>query len=163
MKLRKSAMAESLAAHLAPVLPGVTFYQGPNPQGTALPGMFVQQRYSRIQLRQAGRWLRTIGFELTYLEDRHLPELQERYEAAAEQLDLTLETFPYTDGESGTALLRTSGREWSVDAEALRYRFEVQVWTELPRTGETMKRMDYHQRVKEGVNGYGRRNLEYPE
>ena len=31
--------------------------------------MFLQQRYSNLKLQTAGRWLRTIGLDLTYLED----------------------------------------------------------------------------------------------
>ena len=52
---------------------------------------------------------------MTYLEDYHRPDLQRRYQAAAEALDLVLETFPYSDGTAST-LLRAYEREWRIDA-----------------------------------------------
>ena len=58
--------------------------------------------------------LRTIGLDLTYLEDYNLPNMQQLYEAAAEALDQVLETFPYSDGGPST-LLRTYDREWKID------------------------------------------------
>ena len=61
--------AQSLADYLAPILPGVNFYEGPNQQGSETPCMFLQQRYGRIKKQPAGRWLRTIGLDLTDLED----------------------------------------------------------------------------------------------
>ena len=81
-------LARSLADYLSPVLPGVTFYEDPNQQGSEMPCAFLQQRYAYIELRPGRRWLRRIGLDLTCLEDYHLPGLQRRYQAAAEALDL---------------------------------------------------------------------------
>lgn len=139
-------LAASLAAYLAPYLPGVTFYPGPNQQATVTPCMFLQQRYAYTELRQAGRWLRRIGLDLTYLLDYNQPDMQLQYQAAAEQLDLVMETFPYTDA-SGTTLLRTYDRESRIDMDALHYTFELQVWVTLPTTDTPMQTMDYSEDV----------------
>lgn len=133
-----SATARSLADYLAPVLPGVTFYEDPNQQNSQMPCAFLQQRYAYIELRSGQRWLRRIGLDLTYLEDYHLPDLQRRYEAAAEALDQVMETFPYSDGQE-RALLRALEREWRIDADALHYKFEVKVWVSRPDNTETMR------------------------
>jgi len=142
-------VARSLADYLAPILPGVTFYEDPKQQGTEIPGMFLQQRYSRIRRRQAGRWLRTIGLDLTYLENYNLPNMQQLYEQAAEALDMALETFPYSDGENST-LLRTYDREWKIDLDALHYKFELKVWVTFPENNATMQTLDLHQEVLNG-------------
>lgn len=104
------SLAKSLAAYLAPEFPGVAFYEDPNQQGTDIPCMFLQQRRSQTKLRRGGRFLRTIGLDLTYLEDYNRPDMQRLYLSAAETLDRVMETFPYTeDGQS--AILRLFHRQ----------------------------------------------------
>ena len=113
--------------------------------------MFLQQRYAYTKLRQNGRWLRQIGLDLTYLVDYNLPNMQQLYQAAAEALDLVMETFPYTDGTSeGTTLLRTYNREWRIDLDAMHYKFELQVWVEQPDAFVPMETMDYIPEVTDG-------------
>lgn len=142
-------VARSLADYLALVLPGVFFYEDPNQQGSGMPCLFLQQRYSRTRLRQAGRWLRTVGLDLTYLEDYNLPNLQRLYETAAEALDDVLETFPYSDGGAST-LLRTYDREWAVDQDELHYKFELRVWVAHPEDCAKMQTMILRQEVANG-------------
>lgn len=143
MNFTIQTVALSLADYLASAMPGVTMFEDPNQQGTETPCMFLQQRYSTIKKQLNGRYLRTIGLDLTYLEDYNLPDMQQKYQAAAEALDYMLETFPYTDGESESAvLLRTYDREWRIDLDALHYKFELRVWVTKPETGEPMETMD---------------------
>lgn len=141
MKFSVANVAKSLADYLAPVLPGVTFYEDPNQQDSAMPCAFLQQRYAYLELRTGGRWLRRIGLDLTYLEDYNLTDLQRRYQKAAEALDLVLETFPYTDG-ADTTLLRTYDREWRIDADALHYKFELRVTVSIPEDAELMQAIE---------------------
>lgn len=151
MNFTISTIAQSLAAYLAPTFPGVTFYEDPNQQGTQTPCMFLQQRYSYPKLQQGGRWLRQIGLDLTYLVDYNLPNMQQLYQAAAESLDLVMETFPYTDGiTEGSTLLRTYEREWRIDLDGMHYKFELQVWVTIPEQDVPMETMDY---VPEVTNG----------
>ena len=133
-------IARSLADYLAPHLPGVSFYEDPNQQGSEMPCAFLQQRFSYLTLSTGGRWLRRIGLDLTYLEDCNLPNLQQRYQSAAEALDLVLETFPYSGGTSST-LLRTYDREWRIDADALHYKFELRAFVSLPEAFAPMERL----------------------
>ena len=154
MNLTVSTVAQSLAAYLGTYFPGVTFYENPNQQGTQAPCFFLQVRYSNIKLQQGGRWLRVLGLDLTYLQDYNLPNLQQLYEAAAEQLDLVMETFPYTDGVStdGPALLRTYDREWRIDLDALHYQFELRAFVSLPaEPAEKMETMTLTQEVPDGI------------
>lgn len=143
MNFTVKTVALSLADYLAEALPGVTMYEDPNQQGTEPPCIFLQQRYATIKKHMNGRYLRTIGLDLTYLEDYNLPDMQQRYQSAAEVLDYMLETFPYTDGGSESAvLLRTYERDWRIDLDALHYKFELRVWVTKPETGEPMETMD---------------------
>ena len=81
--------------------------------------------------------------------DYNLPDLQQKYQQAAETLDLRMETFPYSDG-TDTALLRTHDREWRIDLDALHYKFELRVWVTIPEDSVKMETMDYDERLKDG-------------
>lgn len=146
-----STIAQSLADYLATSFPGVTFYENPNQQGTQTPCMFLQQRYSYIKVKTSNRLLRQIGLDLTYLVDYNLPNMQQLYQQAAESLDQVMETFPYTDRTTEeTALLRTYNREWRIDLDAMHYKFELQVWVDVPITEVPMETMDYSEDVTNG-------------
>lgn len=149
MTFSTANLAASLAAYLAPYFPGVTFYPGPNQQGTEPPCMFLQQRYNYPDLQQDGRRRLRIGLDLAYLLDYNLPNMQLQYQEAADTLNVVMETFPYSDG-SGTALLRTYDKEARIDLDALHYKFEVRVWVSLPETPVMMQTMDYTEDVTNG-------------
>lgn len=150
MNFTIQTIAKSLANYLASSFPGVTFYEDPNQQGSKAPMLFLQQRYAYVEPRRNnGYYLRRIGLDLTYLVDYNLPDLQQQYQQAAEQLDLLMETFPYSDGTE-TALLRTYDREWRIDLDALHYKFELQVWVTIPEDSVKMETMDYDERLKDG-------------
>lgn len=149
MNLTVSTLARSLADYLAPVLPGATMYEDPNQQGSQPPCMFLQTRYNRFKLEMGGYWLRTLGLDLTYLLDYNLPDLQRQYQAAAEALDLVMETFPYSDGSGeGQVLLRTYDREWKVDLDAMHYKFELRERVNIPVPAVKMQTMDLNEEVK---------------
>ena len=141
-------LAQNLATYLAPVLSGVTFYEDPNQQMTVTPCCFLQQRYSKIENRLSDRYLRTIGVDLTYLEDYNLPNLQTLYQAASEKLDECMETFPYaephepSDKTFETAVLRTYDRNAEIDLDALHYKFELRLWVYPTDTGDPMQTLD---------------------
>lgn len=151
MRFTVATVARSLADYLAPVLPDVTWYEDPNQQGTVTPCAFLQQRYADIRLQTGGRWLRTVGLDLTYLEDYNLADLQRRYQRAAEALDQVMETFPYGDGGPGKTLLRTYNRQWRVDLDALHYKFELRVLVSLPEAVYPMEHMDYDEKITSGT------------
>lgn len=149
MTFATANLAASLAAYLAPYFPGVTFYPGPNQQGTEPPCMFLQQRYNYPDLQQDGRRRLRIGLDLAYLLDYNLPNMQLQYQEAADTLNVVMETFPYSDG-ADTALLRTYDKEARIDLDALHYKFEVRVWVSLPETPVMMQTMDYTEDVTNG-------------
>lgn len=141
MNFTVSSVAKSLSDYLAPYLPCVSFLEDPNQQGLKLPCWFLQQRYSNLEKQVGGYWLRKIGLDLTYLEDYDLPDLQKKYQSAAESLDLVMDNFPYSDGTTNTpVIVRTYDREWHVDLDALHYKFEIRERVTFPDTGTAMRR-----------------------
>ena len=150
MILSVSTISKSLADYLAPSFPGVTFYEDPNQQGSKPPMMFLQTRTNRLELETGGYWRRILGVDLVYLLEYNLPNLQQLYQAAGEQLDLLLETFPYFDEETdGTVLLRTYDRSWNIDLDELHYKFELRERVSIPREYAKMQTMDYDERLKD--------------
>ena len=148
MNLTVSTISKSLADYLAPFFPGVTFYEDPNQQDSRPPMMFLQTRTNRLTLETGGYWLRTLGVDLVYLLEYNLPNLQQLYQAAGEQLDLLMETLPYSDGTTeGTVLLRAYEREWNIDLDELHYRFEIRERVSVPETYPNMQSMDYDEEV----------------
>lgn len=135
-----SEISKSLADYLFPYFSNVTFYENPNQQGTKLPCMFLQQRYSNIEPRMDGRYLRKIGLDITYLIDYNLSDMQMQYENAAETLDLLMSVFPYRNGNA-EALVRTYDREWNIDLDALHYKFEIREIVAIPKKYEKMNKI----------------------
>ena len=150
MRLPVTTIAKSLADYLAPCFPSVAFYEDPNQQGSIPPCMFLQTRYNYTTLETGGFWRRRLGLDLTYLEAYNRPDLQQRYQRAGETLDLLMETFPYSDGETaGTILLRAHEREWRIDLDALHYRFELLERVSIPEAVVKMQAMNYDERLKD--------------
>lgn len=149
-------IADSIAGHFSTLLSGVTWYEDPNQQGTKCPCAFLQLMSSDVKLRQAGRLLRTLRFDLTYLEDYNLPDLQRRYQEAQEILDLNFETFTYADGSVDdkqkpiTTTLRTYNRQASIDLDALHYKFDLMIWLEPEEDAKFMQSLSL---ILEVTNG----------
>ena len=122
-----SRIAESLASYLNPFFPEVTFYEDPRQQGTALPCMFIQLMSSEVSNHLAGRTQRLFRFDLTYLDDYNLPDLQRRYQEVQEKLDGELKTFPYNN-RSETQILHLYDRQSNIDMDGLHYKFTMKVW-----------------------------------
>ena len=150
MNFTITTIAQSLADYLAPVLPGVTMFEDPNQQGTTTPAMFLQQRYSYIQKQTDGYYIRRIGLDLTYLEDYNLPDLHQKYLLVAEALDLVMDTFLYSDGEKEEhTRVRAYDREWTVDLDALHYKFELRERVTVQEVSEKMHKMGLTITIKE--------------
>ena len=123
------ALTKSLADYLAPALPGVTFYDNPNQQGTKTPAMFLQRTKAKITKKLGGRFLRQLGLDLVCLVDYNRVDMEDQYTRAADVLDEMLETFPYSGGEGQkSALLRTYERNWYIRDNALHYKFDLKIW-----------------------------------
>lgn len=139
-------IAKSIADYLAPYLPGVQWEEDPTQQGVTPPCAFVQQRYANTERRQAGRKFQRIGLDITYLDNYNLPNLQQKYLAAAEAIDPVLDTIPYNNGTE-TTLIHTFDREWRIDEDALHYKFEVRLWVYIEEPEVKMRTMDYDEEV----------------
>lgn len=146
MTFTVETLSKSLANYLAPYFPGVTFYEDPVQQGTDTPCMFLQTRTNQITLHTSGRYLRTLGLDLIYLEDFDLPNLQRLYQKALETLDEVMETFPYSDG-SDSCLIRAYNRNGNVDEDSAHYNFEIRIWVKPHEESTPMQTLTYQEEI----------------
>lgn len=116
-----------MAQMLGELFPGVPVYANPNRQGTRFPAFFVTWMPSETAAQIGGRWLRTIGVDLTYLEELDREDQYDRFLAAAETLEEHMETIPM-----GGGVLRTFGRKWFIRSDDLHYQFKLKVRVSLP-------------------------------
>lgn len=129
MTVTMQALTRSLADYLAPYLPGMTFYDNPNQQGSRMPALFLQRTKAKIMGKTGGRFLRELGLDLVCLIDYNQVDMDSQYTRVADVLDEQLDTFPYRAGVgSGSALLRTYGRDWYIRDDALHYKFDLKLW-----------------------------------
>lgn len=129
MNFTMRGLTRSLAGYLAPALPGATFYDNPNQQGTRMPAMFLQRTRAKITKRMGGRFLRQLGLDLVCLVDYNQTDMEDQYTGTAEILDELMETFPYSGEEGGgSILLRTYERNWNIQDDALHYKFDLKIW-----------------------------------
>lgn len=143
-----STVAQSLAAYLTPLFPGLTFYQDPVQQALKCPCAFLQQRSSKIWRRIGRRQYREIQLDLTYLVDYNLPNMQQLYQQAAAILDENLNSFPYVGDGTGEAVFLTYDRQWRIDLDALHYNFALHVWEDLAVDNNPMQTL---QELNQGV------------
>lgn len=92
------------------------------------------------------RYLWTLRLDLVYLLDFNLVDLQRQYQNAAELIDYLLETFPYSDG-TGSELIRTYNRDWTIDLDELHYRFELRAWVGKDELAVYMQTLDTNMEV----------------
>lgn len=122
------ALARSLADHLAPELPGATFYADPNQQGTRSPALFLRQTFARISPQPGGSFLRRLGLDLVYLEQPNAVDGESRLQAAADGMDQAMDIFPYRNAEEeAPVLLRAYERRWEIADSVLHYQFELRL------------------------------------
>ena len=122
------ALSRSLADYLAPELPSASFYADPNQQGTRSPALFLRQTFAKLSPQPGGRLLRRLGLDLVYLDRFYTVREESRLQAAADVMDQTLETFPYSAEKGGeTAFLRTYDRRWDIADSTLHYKFELRL------------------------------------
>ena len=123
MTFTLNTLADALAEHLAPELPGASMYADPIQQGTDLPALFMQLTNARIAKKMGDRFLRRLGLDLIYLIQPNGLTIHSTLQAAADTLDGCMELFPYNG-----ALLRAYDRHWEITDDVLHYKFELKLW-----------------------------------
>ena len=121
-------ISKAIADVLMEQFPESTIYDSPNQQSTLLPAWFINYMPgSSIEKQIGDRFMRTLRVDLVYLEDFNLTDLYDRYRAAADILDETIETFAYTSSSGEKYMVHAHDRKWKMDLSALHYELTVKI------------------------------------
>lgn len=132
----------SLAGVLTAQYSDYPVYQSPNQQGTKFPCFFIFFTPSGVEGEVGGRFVRNLGVDIVFVQQRNRVDRNAEIHAIAGFLDESLERFKYSDESGETALIRTFEREWQTEDDELHYQFHIRQRVSLPRTIHPMKRME---------------------
>lgn len=136
------AVMQSLAALIAAKYPEYPIYINPNQQGTTLPCFFIMLMPSNISSEPDGRYMRDVGIDIVFLQQRNSTGINTEILGVLEFLDLNLETFTYTD-ESGTSgLIHSYERESTVNDQELHYKLHIKGRVSIPNDEILMQIME---------------------
>lgn len=144
-------VVNSLAGVLAAKYPDYPVYDSPNPQGTEPPCFFIFFMPSTVEGQVGGRFLRDLGIDIVFLQERNIVNANAEISQIADYLDTALELFPYSDGRGETAQIRTHERQWRTEDEELHYQFHIRERVRLPEKESPMQEMEEHYGIKNDI------------
>ena len=118
-------IVNSLAGLLKAEYPEYPVYDSPNQQGTRFPCFFIFFMPSTVDSHVGDRFLRDLGIDIVFVQQRNLVNGNVRICAIAQYLDETLELFPYSDGNADPVMIRTFERQWKNEDMELHYQFHI--------------------------------------
>ena len=132
----------SLAGVLTAQYPDYPVYASPNQQGTDPPCFFIFFMPSKIEKHMNDRFLRDLGVDIVFVQQRNIVNGNAEIQAIAEYLDETLELFDYVDSSGWTAKIRTFERQWQTEDDEMHYQFHIRQRVSVPRNNELMQIME---------------------
>lgn len=139
---------QAIAAAVAQAIPGVHIYDNPNQQDTKLPAVFITYRGDQPSKRQIdNRWTQTLKFDLCYMVEYNLPNMNDLYRSAAEALSYSLTEIHYASGID----LVTLNHAWHIEpGDALHYQFDLPVRLKKPAAWSPVKKLLLKEEIKYG-------------
>lgn len=120
-----SHIINSLAGVLRKRYPDYPIYDSPNQQGTKFPCFFIFFMPSEISGQVDGRFLRDLGVDVVFVQQRNIVNGNKEIHEITDYLDEALELFPYSDGNGVSGRIRTFERQWQNEDEELHYKFHI--------------------------------------
>lgn len=149
MTFTLECLISSLAAVLRAEYPTYPVYDSPTQQGTELPCFFVFFMPSAVEGQIDDRFMRDLGIDIVFVQQRNLVNGNLQIHAIAEYLDQALELFPYMDGSGDTTMIRTCERRWQNEDMELHYQFHIKQRVAVPKHAIRMEEMEEKIDVKE--------------
>lgn len=145
MNYTLSDVNQAIADAVVSAIPGVTVYDNPNQQDTKLPAAFINYRGEQPTKRGIdNRWTQTLKFDLCYLVDYNLPNMNDLYREAADSLADSLTELRYADGITFPTLKHS----WHIELDGLHYQFDVPVRMMKPYSPNYMQTMILEEKGK---------------
>ncbi len=132
----------SIAGVLKAGYPDYPLYDSPVQQGTEPPCFFIFFMPSTVESQAGGRYMRDLGIDIVFVQQRNIADGNAEIHSVAEYLDEVLELFPYSNGGGETVLVRTSERQWHDEDMELHYQFHIRKRVELPKDITLMQKLE---------------------
>ena len=132
----------SLAELLSEGYPEYPVYDSPNQQGTSFPCFFIFYMPSTIEDQIGNRYLRDLGVNIVFVQQRNLANGNQKIHEIADFLDRNLEMFRYSDGSMDSALITVWERRWNIEDEELHYQFHIRERILVEETVNLMQDME---------------------
>lgn len=111
---------QAIAAHVKTGYPDLKVYAGENQQGTEVPCFFVMLMTPQITPEAGVFYLRDIGFDLVYLQERNTINSNLSLASVLEWLDTNMAQIPY-----GESVIWTYERTADTQDQDLHYKFHI--------------------------------------
>lgn len=111
---------QAIAAHVKTGYPDLKVYAGENQQGTEVPCFFVMLMTPQITPEAGVFYLRDIGFDLVYLQERNTINSNLSLVSVLEWLDTNMAQIPY-----GESVIWTYERTADTQDQDLHYKFHI--------------------------------------
>jgi len=135
-------IVNSLADVLKKRYPDYRVYDSPHQQGTEFPCFFIFFMPSTIEGQIDNRFMRDLGIDIVFVQQRNIVNGNAEIHAVAGYLDESLELFAYSDGSGNTVPVRTFERRWQNEDMELHYQFHIRQRVALPRETVLMQEME---------------------
>lgn len=139
----------NLAGVLTDRYPDYPIYDSPNPQGTEPPCFFIFLMPSTIEGQVGERFLRDLGVDIVFVQERNITNANAEILHIADYLDTALELFPYLDGSKEMAWIRTYERQWHTEDGELHYQFHIRERIRFLEQENPMQEMEAHYGIKD--------------
>lgn len=116
-------------------------YASPNQQGTKYPCFFITQMLSDIEGQLGKRFLRDLGLDIVFVQQRNRINGYQEIREIAEFLDENLDSFIYSDGTDAVKI-RTCEREWNIEDDELHYKFHIKQRVSVDKKTVYMEKME---------------------
>ena len=111
---------QAIAAHVKTGYPDLKVYAGENQQGTEVPCFFVMLMTPQITPEAGVFYLRDIGFDLVYLQERNTINSNLSLASVLEWLDTNMSQIPF-----GDSVIWMYERTAEIQDQDLHYKFHV--------------------------------------
>ena len=105
--------------------PQYPVHDSPNRQGSSFPCFFIFLMPSTSEDEVGSRYLRDLGIDIVFVQERNVVDQNAQIYEIAEFLDESLDMLLYSDGSGQTALIHTFERQWQIEDQELHYQFHI--------------------------------------
>lgn len=140
---------QSISSALTAKYTDYPVYTSQMQQGISVPCFFISLMPSGIDTEINNRWMRDMGIDIVFIQERNIVNRSEEIFEVQDFLDDALDLIPYSDGE-GTALLHPSDRSADIEDGELHYKFHLRVRVSKERTQQMMQKIEESE-----INGNG--------